>query len=305
MTVIQNLLLCILLSGLASFAQDNLELPAYSDSAAIIRHTGFTLEYAEKYEQAKWVAYVLTKREVQSNIAPRTDNFRPDPDVITGSATLADYKNSGFDRGHLYPAGDAGWDSTSMSDCFYLSNMSPQTHDFNAGIWTTLEDAVRDWAYDFDSLYVVTAGILTDGLPVIGTDSVAIPEYYYKALLKRSGTDFDGIGFLLKGENSAQPLHAFAITIDSLEAISGIDFFPKLEDTVEESVESTLNLSVWFDLTNNRIVKRPSLAIPLGNPFRMYDLSGRAYNGILYNSSSQFTINCTTQGTSLRQSFRK
>jgi endonuclease G, mitochondrial len=246
------MVLSIFLSIITATTTNGLEVPAYADTSAIVHHSGFTLEYAEKFEQAKWVAYVLTKERASASI-PRTDNFRPDPFVATGSAQLGDYKNSGFDRGHLFPAGDA-WDTGSMNDCFYLSNMSPQIHAFNAGIWEKLETQVRDWAFKMDSLFIVTAGVLRDGLPTIGIDSVAIPEYFYKAILWKKGTDVSGIGFILKSENSSLPLKSFAITIDSVERMTGIDFYPQLPDSVEAAAESHIDTLKWFPTTE--IIKK-------------------------------------------------
>jgi len=187
---------------------------------------------------------MLTKKRASVSIT-RKDNFRADPLVATGSAQLDDYKNSGYDRGHLFPAADA-WDSNSMNDCFYLSNMSPQIHAFNAGIWEKLETQVRDWAYKLDTLYIATAGILKDGLPTIGTDSVAVPEYFYKVILCKNGSDISGIGFILQSVNSSQPLKSFAVTIDSVEKITGIDFFPQLADSIESVVESRIDTAKWF-----------------------------------------------------------
>jgi endonuclease G, mitochondrial len=205
--------------------------------------------------------------------------------VPTGSASLADYRNSGYDRGHLFPAGDA-WDSASMNDCFYLSNMSPQNSSFNSGIWALLEAQVRTWAIDFDTIYIATGGILYDGLPTIGTDSVAVPEYFYKVILSESSKDTMGIGFILKNEGSQSQFSSFAITIDSVEEVTGIDFFPGLSDSLESRVESVLDTSKW--LTNSRIISEKYAISP--NHFRnnyisdkealLFDIMGRKISHI-------------------------
>ena len=285
-----SLLLIFILTALA---KDGLEIPFYADTSAIVRHTGFTLEYNEKYEQAKWVAYVLTKDKVMGNY-PRTDNFRADPLVITGSATLADYKNSGYDRGHLYPAADAAWDTNSMNDCFYLSNMTPQIHAFNAGIWGKLETQVRDWSYKFDSLLIVTGGILRDGLPTIGIDSVAVPEYFYKVILCKNGTDISGIGFILKSDNSSLPLKNFAVTIDSIERVTGIDFFPQLPDSIESKVEATIDTLKWFPTSKIREKSLPSRSNPSNSTansgIRYFDLMGNAIKPLMSGRSMKLVV---------------
>ena len=114
--------------------------PAYSQKDAIVEHEYYTLRYNEKTEQADWVAYTLKKVNLDNSKFKRTDNFREDPDVKTKSATLADYKGSGYDRGHLAPAADFAWTKNGMSESFYMSNMSPQQPDFNRGIWKKLEE---------------------------------------------------------------------------------------------------------------------------------------------------------------------
>lgn len=222
-------------------AFNKLELPAYNDSAIIIQHSGFILKYDEKYEQANWVAYQLTKKNVLTNVR-RTNNFKIDTMIHTGSSTLNDYNNSGYDKGHLFPAADA-YNMNSMNDCFYLSNISPQKPSFNRGIWSSLENQVRNWAIKFDTIYVATGGILQDSLKTIGKN-VTIPEYFYKAILCLK--DSLAIGFILKNEGSKNNLSTFAVSIDSLEKKSGIDFFPLLPDSVEIIIESKIELNKWF-----------------------------------------------------------
>ena len=219
-----------------------LEIPSISDNQ-IIQHYAFTLSYNEQHEQADWVAYQLTREEAESSEFERTNDFRVDPEIITESAELADYQYSGYDRGHLAPAGDMKWSLTAMSESFFLSNMSPQVDDFNRGKWKNLEAKVRDWASISEILYIVTGGVLTGDLPTIGDNEVSVPEYYYKVIL-----DFEnekGIGFIMKNELLEQDLEAYAVTIDSVEEITGIDFFHRLPYDQEIQIEKTLNIEDW------------------------------------------------------------
>jgi len=223
----------------------DLELPAPIDGEQIIRHTGYTLSYNEEAEQPSWVAYELTKDEVLGG-GTREDSFKEDPSVITGSATLADYKGSGYDRGHMAPAADFKWSSEAMSDTFFLSNMSPQAPSFNRGIWADLEAAVRTMAYDNDEIYVVTGPVLTDGpYETIGKNKVAVPKRYYKVVLDYKDPDIKAIGFVLPNEGSSEPLSSFAMSVNDVEDITGIDFFPRLPDDQEEIIESQYDLSKW------------------------------------------------------------
>jgi endonuclease G len=224
------------------YSLEHLEIPSVNGNQ-IISHYAYTLQYDEKYEQADWVAYVLTKDEAESSAFARTDDFRPDPAVTTGSADNADYSGSGYDRGHLAPAGDMQWSATAMTECFFYSNMSPQAPGFNRGKWETLESQVRLWAAEYGKLYIVTGGILHEGLPTIGHDKVAVPEYFYKVIL-----DYDhnkAIGFLMKNETLSKQLSFYAVPIDDIENLTGIDFFYQLSDEQQSDLESKVDLAVW------------------------------------------------------------
>ena len=244
----KNIILSILLLLLpTALIAQNLEIPAYSPSEQVIQHTGYTLCYSENHEQAKWVAYELTIEEL-SGEADRTDNFRQDPKVQTGSASLSDFKYSGYDRGHLAPAADFSWSEEAMSDTFYLSNMSPQKPGFNRGIWRQLESQVREWVYRDKTLFVVTGPVLRgEGYKEIGKNDVDIPRYYYKVLLDFQKPEIKAIGFLLPHKSSDKSLSSFAVTVDTVEERTGIDFYHSLKDTFEEEIEAGYTLSQWFD----------------------------------------------------------
>jgi len=224
------------------FAQ--IELPKPKPSDVIIHHVGYVLSYNETREQANWVAYELTLEEVNGSFK-RTNDFRPDPKVKTGSATLADYRGSGFDRGHLAPAADMKWSPVAMSESFYMSNMSPQRPGFNRGIWKRLEEQVRRWAVDNKSVYIATGGMLISGLSKIGPNGVSIPKMFYKVILDYQEPELKGIGFILPNRSSEEPLQNYAVTIDKVESVTGIDFFYALPDEIEEEIESKVNLSKW------------------------------------------------------------
>ena len=222
-----------------------LELPAPIEGNQIIKHTGYTLSYNEEYEVPAYVAYELTKDEVLGG-GERNDSFKADESVRTGSAELDDYKGSGYDRGHMAPAADFKWSSEAMSATFYLSNMCPQDPSFNRGIWADLEAVVRTMAYDNEKVYVVTGPVLTDGpYETIGDNKVAVPKRFYKTVLDYTDPDIKAIGFVLPNENSDKSLQSFAMTIDEVEEITGIDFYPALPDDVEEAVESKMRTSDW------------------------------------------------------------
>jgi endonuclease G len=216
-----------------------------SDNQQIIRHTHFTLSYLEKHEQAEWVAYELTGREVQG-VEERSDDFREDPKVTTGSASLADYYRSDYDRGHLAPAGDMKFSEEAMSESFYMSNMSPQEPSFNRGVWRELEEEVRELALQNGSLYVVTGPVFGKRNKRIGDNRVSVPRAYYKVLLDYTEPEIKAIAFLLPNKGSDKDVYDFAVAIDSVEAVTNIDFFPALPDLEEDMLESTFDVSPWI-----------------------------------------------------------
>lgn len=229
-----------------SFSQQKgtIELPLITKQDVVIKHIGYTLSYNEKHEQANWVAYELTADETIKR-AKRSNNFRTDNAVKTGSATNEDYKGSGFDRGHLVPAADMGWSNASMEASFLYSNMSPQVPGFNRGIWKRLEEQVRQWASDNQAVFVVTGPVLENNLPTIGSEKVSVPRYYYKVILDFTKPEQKGIGFILPNASSTLPLSSFAVSIDSVERKTGIDFFPALPDEQERVIEKTICIKCW------------------------------------------------------------
>ncbi len=202
----------------------------------VIKHQYYTLSYSEEDEQAEWVAYKLTPASF-SNIK-RDENFREDNSVTTGSATLADYKNSGYDRGHLAPAADMSINSTAMSESFFMSNMSPQVASFNRGIWKELESQVRNWAKSNDSLFVVTGPILDHSIGAIGINQVTVPRAYYKTIVFFKNNNINGIAFLLPNAKSTKPINFYMTSIDSIELVTGIDFYHNLAIAIQSRIEA-------------------------------------------------------------------
>lgn len=230
---------CMLILPKAN-AQELLPQSAYP----VIEHTAYSLGYSETHEQAAWVYYLLTKEETNA-LYERTNRFVEDPLVATGSASNADYAGSGYDRGHLAPAADMAWSAETMAESFYFSNMSPQDPSFNRGIWKKLEEQVRNWAFYYDSMYVVTGAVLQDSLPSIGVNHVAVPRYYYKVLLDLDPSHFQAIGFLLPNQKSSEALTYFIVSVDSIEQLTGIDFYADLNDSLENAFESRSEPDQW------------------------------------------------------------
>ena len=218
-----------------------------SSNGQVVYHKYYTLSYIEQHEQAEWVAYEITRDQLNTKRVPRSNDFREDPLVTTRSASKWDYKRSGYDRGHLAPAGDMGYNETAMSETFFMSNMSPQLRHFNGGVWRELEEQTRDWARKFKKIYVVSGPILNEEpIDVIGKNNVSVPASYYKVILDYTDPEVKGIGFVLPNEVSNKPLQDFAMSIDDVEKITGIDFFENLEGNGDvDEIEKKFNIRNW------------------------------------------------------------
>ena len=215
-----------------------------STTGQIIHHEGFSLSYSEKHEQAEWVAYELKKSHL-SNTNFKRPYFQIDKAVKTGAADWKNYKNSGYDRGHLCPAGDRRYSKSAHDETFLTSNITPQENEFNAGIWNTLEQKVRYWASKYDGVFVVTGGVLNGTMKTIGDEQVSVPNQFYKVLIDTNSGKTKMIAFLLPHKNSNQPLYEFVVPVDSIERLTGIDFFPQLDDALENKLEASSNYKDW------------------------------------------------------------
>lgn len=215
-----------------------------STTGQIIHHEGFSLSYSEPHEQSEWVAYEL-KKEHLSNTNFERPYFEIDKAVKTGAASWKNYKNSGYDRGHLCPAGDRKYSQSAHDETFLTSNISPQKHDFNSGIWNSLEEKVRYWASKYDGVYVVTGGVLKSTMKTIGNEKVSVPNQFYKIVFDYNNGSPNVLAFLMPHENSSKPLYHFVVPVDSIETLTGIDFFPKLEDVLENELEASSSYKNW------------------------------------------------------------
>lgn len=225
-------------------------LPAIRKGDEIIKHKNYILRYEEDYEVPAWVAHKL-RGEYTRGTASRGDNqFMPDRKVKGNSALSGDYSSTGYDRGHLVPAGDFKCCQELMTETFYMSNIAPQVPDFNRGIWENIESRMRGWAVRDEELFIVTGPVLRKGLPTIGRyNNVAIPEYYYKIALfyqPKSGKKPRAIAFLLPNEALfGKRMNNYVVSVDEVEKATGLDFFAKLPADIQTKVEANSSWSDW------------------------------------------------------------
>jgi endonuclease G len=215
-----------------------------STTGAIISHEAYTLSYSEEHEQAEWVAYELKQSDLSNNNFERP-YFNEDKGVSTRSADWRNYKNSGYDRGHLCPAGDRKYSYEAYTETFLTSNISPQDREFNAGIWNRLEQKVRYWAMKYDGVYVVTGGILQENLKTIGHEKVTVPNEFYKIVVDVTDGRYKAIAFIIPNKPSDRSFYEFVVSIDEIESKTGIDFFGGLPDSIQDKMERTIDLKAW------------------------------------------------------------
>lgn len=228
-----------------STAQELEKVIIPDETPSIIKeYTGFTVNFNPSWHVPNYVAWELTGAEADGS-EPRNSKFRADPDVL-GSPTLDDYRNSGFDRGHMAPAGDMKWSREAMADSHYLTNMCPQDHSINGGRWSTLESKCRQWAKRDSAIVIVSGPILTDEITnTIGASRVAVPERFFKVLLSPYTVPIRAIGFIIPNYPTPDGIEQMAVSVDRVEEITGFDFFSSLPDDIENDVESKANFRDW------------------------------------------------------------
>jgi endonuclease G, mitochondrial len=237
---------------LLTYAQDLRQLgyPALRTGATVVEHPGHALEYAEEYEQPRWVAHIVGPEIMRPGLA-RADSFSVDPAVLTGTAQWADYRNSGYDRGHMVPSADLRWSAEALAATYLYSNIAPQLPVLNRGAWAELEDHVRRWVtFTGERVFVVTGPVLREGLPVLGAPEanghLAVPDLFFKVLLDLDGPSHKGIAFVMPNGLCDHPVMSYAVPVDSVETLTGIDFFPALADAEESMLEAQREPSAWY-----------------------------------------------------------
>ncbi len=272
-------------------------LPELLPNEQIVKHTAMELVYVEKHEQAKWVAHIITP-DIAFGRFGRTNNFRIDTAVKTGSAVEKDYfiktqkldgtykyDGFGFDRGHLAPSADFRWSATAISESYLYSNMSPQRAAFNRGGWAKLEDFMRSYVTENNTaLMVVTGPVLTDSLDIVtrSINQVSIPNYFFK--IAYDSLNKIGIGFIMPNKKITQPIETYAVTIDSVEKLTGINFYVGLPDNIENKMEREIDPIKWLPKSQQDDVL----------PMNMKDLKRNCFNTlqakIFVNSGNKVTI---------------
>ena len=225
--------------------QEAKELAKAVEGAPLLCRTGYVCCYNAENRLPHWVAWVLTANHTSGPHKRNGIKFQEDTDVEAPRATHEDYVRSGYDRGHLCPSGDNKWSEQAQRESFLMTNICPQTHNLNAGDWNEMEQQCRKWANEYGTLYIVSGPILyRQKHKTIGKNKVVVPEAFFKVVLRLQPQP-QAIGFIYKNADGNRPKGAYMNTVNEVERITGFDFFPFLDDRIEEQVEASSDLQQW------------------------------------------------------------
>lgn len=207
-------------------------------------YEGFIAYFNPERHTPNCISWILHRDETQGS-SDRSNKFWTDKEV-EGCPDTRDYTKSGYDRGHMCPAGEQKWSAEAMHDSFVMTNICPQKHELNSGAWKTLEEKERLWA-NRDSILVIAAGPIYNSPDPerIGQTGVAVPDAFFKVLLAPYASPIRAIGFVYPNMKSPGNMENYATTVDEVEKITGYDFFASLPDDSEYQVESVASFKEW------------------------------------------------------------
>lgn len=215
-------------------------------SNTVVHYKGYTAHFNKERHIPNCVVYEITAQEARGK-RERSGNFERDANVA-GCPNWWDYRDSGYDRGHMAPAGDMKWDEQAMNETFYLTNICPQDNALNAGLWNDLELTVRDWARRDKALIVVTGPIVGNKPSTIGQDmDIVVPDAFFKVILAPKCNPMRAIGFICPNRACGGTLKSYAVSVDEVEERTGMNFFNALPDDIETRIEANANFYQWLN----------------------------------------------------------
>ena len=223
-----------------------IEIPAplYGNNEIILKRKSYIVSYNKETKIPNWVAWHLTAENTDGDLK-RTGGYQEDKDVPIPRAKKEDYKNTKWSHGHMCPAGDNKWDEIAMRESNLLTNICPQDRSLNSGLWNKIEQDCRKWAKKYGDVYIVCGPVLLNRKhETIGENKVVVPEAFFKVILCLRGTP-KAIGYIVRNNEGKKKRDQYINTVDEVERITGIDFFPKLPDDLESKVEAYSNINDW------------------------------------------------------------
>lgn len=213
----------------------------------VLRRKAYVLSFNTETLLPNWVAWKLTSEETDGPWKRKSAKFHEDFDIDPKYQVFpSDYNRSGYDRGHMCPAGDNKWDKEAMRECFLMTNICPQLHSLNSGDWNSLEIQCRDWARQYGEIYIVCGPIFSkkSNKKIGRPRRVTVPVGFFKVILCMKGSP-KAIGFVFKNMPGHHARNEYVNTVDDVERIVNMDFFPALPDRIENRVEAKANLDDW------------------------------------------------------------
>lgn len=225
------------------------------NSILFVKHTFYEIGFNTKYHLPAWTYYSLTKEHLALANLERKGSFVKDPLLNSTQAKSNDYSTSGFDKGHMVPCEDMSFSEQAMHETFYYSNCAPQTTELNRGEWKMLEELCRNWGKEYGEVIVVSGPVFEKNMKTMGEDKIPVPNLFYKIIVRHQEQTYKAISFILP--NVTTPINGlqnYVCTVDSVEKITGLDFFTDLPDNLEAQFESVSFTKDWnFEYHHNKI----------------------------------------------------
>lgn len=224
----------------------------------------FCVEWDSDKKSQRWSCYQLHQGYTGTYDRVTDGRYYNDPTLDKNSYWEEDYYyGSGYEHGHICPNADRKYSYTANYQTFYMTNMQPQYHKFNGytnsgqdqgeGLWLRMESKVRSWVprAKTDTLYVCKGGTIDNENQIIERiqGKLIVPKYFFMACLLKNSEGYRAIGFWAEQKKNEwrdeDNLSEYAVTIDKLEELTGIDFFCNLPDDKENKAESSIALKAW------------------------------------------------------------
>ena len=252
----RKLVFAFLILSSVSFSQTyslNKVTATHSNEIIFVKHTFYEIGFNTKYKLPAWTFYSLTKEHLAIANLERKGSFVKDPLLNSSQAKSNDYSASGFDKGHLVPCEDMSFSEQAMHETFYYSNCAPQTTELNRGEWKMLEELGRNWGKEYGEVIVISGPVFEMNLKTMGEEpekkgssKIPIPNLFYKIIVRHQDQTYKAISFILP--NISTPINGlqnYTCNVDSVEKLTGLDFFSDLPDNLEEQFESVSNTKDW------------------------------------------------------------
>lgn len=236
-----------LLCPMSGAARDSLMAVAVPTGVAdtLVMYDAFMVHFNGQWGIANCAAYEMTRAMLDGD-AQRADGFMRDASVA-GCPEADAYAGSGLHRGHLVPASDMKGDEQAMRQTFFMTNICPMSASLNTGGWAKLEEKVREWTARDSALLVFAGPVVSASDTTLAGSRVRVPGHYYKVVMAPCVRPVRAIAFIYPNGASGGRLSKYAVSVDEVERLTGLDFFGLLPQDEQQRTESVCNLDAWLN----------------------------------------------------------